>query len=315
MVYEEFISTIQSTLKLRLGDGICVTVLKVPKNNGTMLDGLCITRPDQKISPTIYLNSFYEHWKSGVSMRDILEEIVEIYAEGTAFPRIDPGILNDFKKLRDKVAYKLIHTGANRKLLEDLPNIPFLDLSIVFYLYLEENEYGHMTAVIRRSHLKTWGVTAKELYQLAKNNTPRLLPPELKSMGEVIRDLCNSQMDDALTRQLLWEQHCMPEPAPLYVLTNTCGINGACTILYEHALKNFADLLEQDFIILPSSIHEVLLVPYTEELCMEELFEMVHEVNQTEVPVEERLSDELYRYRRETDSITLVPRLTEYQTS
>lgn len=59
-------------------------------------------------------------------------------------------------------------------------------------------------------------------------------------------------------------------------------------------------------IILPSSIHEVLLVVYEEELCMEELKEMVRHVNQTEVAKEEILSDNVYIYSRKTDKISIV---------
>lgn len=313
MVYEEFLSIVQSSLKSRLGDSISVTVQKVPKNNGTMMDGLSICRPGEHISPTIYLNSFYEHWKSGVSLAEILEEIQHIYADGTSFPNIDPGILNDFKKLRDRVAYRLVHTASNQEMLRDLPSVSFLDLSVIFYLYLEENEYGHMTATIHKSHAKSWGVTEIMLYQLAQRNTPRLLPAELKSMREVIEGLRLCQTDDALTKQTADEHG--QEPAPLYVLGNTSGINGACAVLYDHVLKNFADPLEQDLIILPSSIHEVLLVPYTEELCINDLFHMVHHINRTEVPVEDRLSDEIYYYRRAEDRITLMPRLSKHHTS
>lgn len=315
MVYQEFISIVQSSLKSRLGDKAQITIQKVPKNNGTLLDGLSIVRPDRPVAPTIYLNTYYEHWKSGAAMSEILEEILYLYDDDSSFPQIDPGILKDFKRLRDKVAYKVVHTASNREMLKDLPNMPFLDLSIIFYLYLEEYEYGHMTATIHTSHMKAWGVTELELYRLAKINTPRLLPAELRSMVEVIRDLCKSQMEDSFAKDFLRGPWCSQEPAPLYVLSNTCGVNGACAMLYEHALKNFADLLEQDLIILPSSIHEVLLVPYTEDLCMDDLFQMVHHVNHTEVPVEERLSDELYWYKRSEDRITAVPRLSKYPAS
>ena len=102
--------------------------------------------------------------------------------------------------------------------------------------------------------MKSWGVTPNELYRLAMKNTPRLLPAELKSMEEVIKELCAIQMDDDFIRQLIREQAQVKEPTPLYVLSNTCGVNGACAMLYENALKNFADLLEQDLLILPLSL-------------------------------------------------------------
>ncbi|MEG2700536.1 MAG: DUF5688 family protein, partial [Hungatella sp.] len=74
-------------------------------------------------------------------------------------------------------------------------------------------------------------------------------------------------------------------------------------------LKSFADLLEQDLVILPSSIHEVLLVPYEEELCFEELASMVQHINQTEVPQADQLSNQIYYYSRIKDQVSLVQNL------
>lgn len=79
-------------------------------------------------------------------------------------------------------------------------------------------------------------------------------------------------------------------------------------MLYEGILKDFAAVLEYDLIILPSSVHEVLLVPYEEDLCMEELKEMVRHINRTEVAKEEVLSDNVYCYSRKTDKISIAGR-------
>ncbi|MEG2349351.1 MAG: DUF5688 family protein [Hungatella sp.] len=309
MVYKTFLHTVQTTLQERLGANYTILVQKIPKNNGTDLDGLCISKIKDRVAPTIYLNAYFEHYQDGIPFDQIIDELIELYTCDTRLPQIDPELLAHFDRLRDKVAYKLIHTKSNEALLTDLPHIPYMDLSIVFYLFLEENEYGHMTVLIHHSHLKAWGSTIEELYALAKENTPRLLPISLKNMLDVLKGIAKEHLGDDYREEFVNELISPDDQSPLYVLSNTSGLNGACTILYEQQLKSFADLLEQDLVILPSSIHEVLLVPYEEELCFEELASMVQHINQTEVPQADQLSNQIYYYSRIKDQVSLVQNL------
>lgn len=303
MVYEMFQAKITDTLQSFLGNDYQLMLQKVPKNNGTLLDGLCITKKKQKISPTIYLNSYYERYREGAPFNSIVKEILQIYQENASVTRFDFSILNDFSQLKEKVVYKLIHTASNKELLSTMPSIPYLDLSIVFYLYLGKNESGQMTALIHNDHMKAWETNTEELYKLAMNNTPKLLPAQLCSMTEIMKSIAKEHLDKDYREEFIDELLCGHTPSPLYVLTNSSGISGACTILYPKQLKNFADLMDTDLVILPSSIHEVLLIPNDEKLSFQELTNMVSHINRTEVPVEDRLSDQVYLYSRSRDAV------------
>lgn len=307
MVYNTFLTTIKEALQTRLGDGYGVVIQKIPKNNGTMLDGLCISKTSDRVAPTIYLRAYYEHLLEGTSLEEILEEILDVYQHRTGLPQIHPDLLNHFEHLRKKVVYKLIHTDSNRELLKSLPSIPYLDLSIVFYLFLEENEYGHMTALIHKNHMVSWNTTTEELYRLASDNTPKLLPADLKSMAEVMREIAMEQLGEDYQEDFIQELLFKEGQSPLFVLTNRSGLNGACAILYKNQLKNFADMLGQELVILPSSIHEVLLIPYDDDLCFDELSEMVTHINRTEVPTEDQLSNQVYLYSRSLNQVSIVP--------
>lgn len=315
MVYETFLTTVKEALHNRLGSQYNISIQQVPKNNGTMLDGLCISRHSDRITPTIYLNAYYHQLEEGVPLDSILDEIFRVYTDNSVVPQVDPSFLSDFPSLRPKVAYKLIHRESNQKLLTTIPHMDYLDLSIVFYLFLEENEYGHMTALIYQNHMESWGTTMEELYQLASVNTPRLLHADVKSMDDVMKELAQAKLGDDYDEAFIDELLDPSDTPPLFVLSNSAGLNGACAILYENLLKNFADSLEQDLVILPSSIHEVLLIPYTEDICFEELLEMVHHINLTEVPVEDRLSNQIYYFDRIQNQVTLIPTSPEDQAS
>ncbi|MCI8887673.1 MAG: hypothetical protein HFG70_06260 [Hungatella sp.] len=306
MVYETFQTKVTDALQSQLGEHYKLMLHKVPKNNGMVLDGLSIMKKNNGPSPTIYLNSYYERYLEGIPFASIVKEILQIYEENSSFVYPDFSILNDFSLLKEKVVYKLIHTASNEDLLSDMPHIAYLDLSIVFYLFLEKNEYGQMTALIHNDHMKTWNTSLEELYHLASVNTPRLLPPELKSMSEVMKSIAKEHLGRDYREEFIDDLLSAPVVSPLYVLTNSSGICGACAILYPDKLKNFADLLEKDLVILPSSIHEVLLIPYEDKLSFDQLTEMVSHINRAEVPVEDRLSDQVYYYSRTLGSVTFA---------
>ena len=141
---------------------------------------------------------------------------------------------------------------------------------------------------------------------MAKRNTKRLLPAKIRNLSEVMQGIAMEYIGSNYEKSVIDELLSTPSDIPLYVLSNHMGRNGAIAMVYEGMLKDFATVLDHDLIILPSSIHEVLLVPYEEELCMEELKEMVRHINRTEVAEEEVLSDNVYIYRRKTDKISIA---------
>lgn len=303
MVYEIFQTKITNSLQSHLGSDYELLLQKVPKNNGTLLDGLCITRKEQKVSPTIYLNSYYERYLEGIPFHSIVKEILQIYQNNTPVTDLDFSVLNDFSRLREKVVCKLIHTASNKELLNTIPSVPYLDLSIVFYLYLDKTDSGQMTALIHNDHMKAWSTDTEELYRLALVNTPKLLPAQLRSMTAVMKAIAREHMGSEYREEFIDDLLSASTVSPLYVLTNSSGICGACTILYPNQLKNFADMVEKDLVILPSSIHEVLLIPYNDTISFKELADMVSHINRSEVPVEDRLSDQVYLYSRGRDTV------------
>lgn len=306
MVYETFQTVLTETLTQRLGPDCRLLTQKVPKNNGVVLDGLCISKKGASIAPTVYLNSYFERYQEGASIEQLAEEILQLYSRDFALLRTDFSILNDFSRLKDKIVYKLIHTAANTNLLKEIPSIPYLDLSVVFYLYLDESPSGQMTALIYNRHLAAWDTSLEELYQLASQNTPVLFPPELKTMSQIMQEILRRNCGNLEANDLMQEFSKSQPSSPLYVLTNSAGINGACTILYPRVLQNLSRQLKQDLVILPSSIHEVLLIPFDEHISLGELSDMVKQVNQAEVPMEEQLSDHVYYYSSDSDEVLIL---------
>lgn len=307
MIYEAFLETITNRLQTALGEAYQFTLRPLPKNNGVTLDGLTIQKNGSTLAPTVYLNPYYEQHLRGITIDEILSDILKLYHSTPTPCRITEDDMKQFDFLKSKVMFRVIHTASNRILLSDIPSIQYLDLSIVFFLALERNEDGQMTALIHNDHIRRWGITAQELWKLARKNTPREYPAEIRSMvnmmKEVARRNLGADFDDSYIEQLLLGKD---GEAPLYVLSNSNALYGASCLLYYNTLKDFADSLGKDLVILPSSIHEVLLVPNHPETSYEELSAMVTTINHQEVPPEDQLSNQVYLYTRADDRLTIM---------
>ena len=80
------------------------------------------------------------------------------------------------------------------------------------------------------------------------------------------------------------------------IVTNRSGIYGAASVL---AIAEQAEEQIGAFYMLPSSVHEVLLLPESMGISYEEAALMVQEVNSSEVGPEDFLSDTVYRYEND----------------
>lgn len=302
MNYETFKETVKRTIEQKVGSAYKVSIHQTMKTN-TVLDGLTILKQDENITPSIYLNNYYSQHIAGRAFEDIANEIVGIYLRNKNALSFKPEAFMNFELVKDKIIYKLINTDKNTELLKDIPNLQFHDLSIVFYYLVEMNDREIGSILIHNNHMEIWNTDVVKLKSLADINTPRLLPCSLKTMSEVLKDIMSQETnipDDFEFEDLL---PCSSD-SMMYVLTNTKGINGAAALLYPDILNDFSKI-HGSFFILPSSLHEVLLVYGKHGATKENLIEMVKDVNHTNVAAEDFLSDNVYYFDAETELISM----------
>lgn len=298
MEYKEFVEYIKMNAGYIAGEGGNITINHVIKNNGCEMDGLVIMEKGKDIAPTIYLDSFYELYTNGENIKNIIRQIEVIYEQNKNNVTFDVNILKHFDTIKDKIVYKVVNYRSNEKLLEQVPHKRILDLAVVFYCLLD-NEYGRSaTALIYNNNLKNWNVTIDDVYKAALKNTPDLLHSKISSMAALFEKCgVNVYGEEVDLKDYV--------PSDMYVLTNESKLNGAACILYENVLYDFAQKLGADLYILPSSVHEVILLPKLSMFEKDELVNMVKEVNTEGVAADEVLSDHVYEYNRTERLITM----------
>ncbi len=290
MDFNVFTENIVDLVSKRMGKAYEIRVTKVTKNNDVELTGIVVMAKSDNISPTIYLEGIYQEYLEGAAIAALVNKIISIYEDQMRDINLDMEFFRDFEKVKSRIFYKLINFDKNRRLLEDVPYFKWHDLAIVFYYAMEEELVGKASITIHTNHMTMWGQSVDSLYRTAQQNMREGMPELLLSMRELLVEMTGIALEEE-------------DEIPMYVLTNREKIFGAAALLYSKELKLLAERMGCDLLILPSSIHEVLLIPDDHRKGYDFYVKMVDEVNRTQVEPEEVLSYRLYRYSRKRAEI------------
>lgn len=298
MTYEFFKEALVAELTNHFPPDTQITIQRFHRNNHVDLDGLTILEAGFNASPAIYLQEYYAMLSAGQPFLAVLKRILDAYQRLRPREPVDVSFFEDFARLRKRIVYKLVHYERNRELLMQIPHIPYLDLAIVFYCLLPSDPGSAATILIRNSHLERWKLSCQQLYQLAMENSPQLLAPRIDNLVRLLKNRMPLALLPGVGIPL------SEIDFPLYLLTNQNSLQGAACILYPQILADLSGRKESDLYIIPSSVHEVLLLPASRSMDPKDLNEMVHEVNSTQLSPDEILSDHVYYYNRSENKIT-----------
>ena len=293
MQYQDFIENIKEHVRSQLDDSFRVDIHPVVKNNGTIYDGLIIIDPILNISPTIYLNPFYQRFLDGEPLESIYECILNSYHENLPHENFDISLFKDFEKAKPHIIFKLVNYKRNRRLLKEVPHVRLHDLALIYVVAMSDFSNEFATILIHNEHLSFWDIKPYDLYSIALENTPILLPYTFHTLEHLIEDYSD-------------EFPSFIKDFPLSILTNHVKIHGASCMVYPGVLDEIANELNDDLVIIPSSIHEVLILPASEIIdsySMQDFADMIKDTNDTQLASDEVLSDHAYLYRKEARQI------------
>lgn len=288
MTKDHFMEQITKQLQKRYSDmGWGIEQDTILKNNDVVRHAVIICPPDSSITPTIYMDDYYTDY---IEQRSTLPEIVNqicLLADMAQkeMPRFKEFAF-DFDSCKSAIFFQLISKERNKQLLEDCPYLPFLDLAITFHVVFRQTENAMESVRITNTLLDMWQKNTKDLMKLAQENTPRIFPPHLERLDKVLADY-------AKMRPL---KHDIEGQSPLLMLSNNRGIQGATAILYKDVMRGLAEKYRTNFYLIPSSIHEFLLLPEEQAESLQSISELVRQVNHERVNEEDILSDHAYFY-------------------
>ncbi len=291
MKIEEFTGQVIEVLEGMTDSDVTIRPASVMKNNGVKLNGIEINKGGSNWSANVYLDECYRKFEEGL-MTSIEEAADFIYREyitrkDTKMDFVEE--LMNIEKMRDRIVFRAVNREKNRELIEDAPHVDYLDLVVVFAIHIDMAEGETGSILIHNNLAEKWGVDTDELYKLALMNTPRMLKVSMVSMADTLKEFTDIAIDDG--------------NVPMYVLTNQEKVYGAACILYPGVLKKAAETIGDDLYVIPSSVHETIIVPAS---CWDDTTSIkgiIHEVNENALDSMSYLSDNLYSYNRVDDRL------------
>ena len=276
-----------------MGSEMCIRdrLETVCHNNGVEHVGLVILLQGDYVSPTIYLEQYYQYMvRQQASLSDVLELVAKEYRRVEDCLQKQEPLTVDLDQMQSRVFLRLVNYERNQETLANCPYIPFHDMAITFRYLVKMDEAGIASALIDYDSMEKSACTVEELYCMAKENTIRLFPPFLMRLDEFLR-----------TR--FPQEHVYPEEPEVYILSNRQFIYGATMLLYKDVVASFAEQMGKSVYIVPSSVNELLLCLTDAKKEKEMLENTLREVNEFVVPDTEFLSDAVYFYDKELGNI------------
>ena len=228
------------------------------------------------VRPTIYPDQF-ETFE--LTDDEIADKVIELYKKNKT-PNFDTQNI-----MKEDYIKENAFVTVRRPIIDDSFTKAFLDLQLVLNVKVsvsEDDEFGSYK--VSKKQAEVLGLT-EDIFDEAINNTRF----SVRTMGEVVKSIAPDEE--------------IPD-CGLYIVSNERKTQGAAAIYNKELFKTFADLIDSDLVIIPSSIHELIVMKYNSSLSIYELNNMVNEANEIQVIPEEQLSDHVYIFNRSTNSLT-----------
>jgi hypothetical protein len=318
MNFNEFVNEVKDNIKLFLPkdyENAEVSTMECHKLNRAYT-GLMVRKEGELLTPTINLNQLYEAYKTqpSVTMETVCRKIADIVLEAPI--QVDLKAILNYENVKDKLFIRVSSAETNKEVLEIVPHQLKEDLAITYHVAVGKDQDGLSSMLITNEMMKEYGVTQEQIHEDAMKSSPRVMVPEVSSIGVLIDEIYQKNIlmltpdEREMLLETLQESSEMPT---FFVVTNTDRIDGAGVIFYPEFMDNMGELLGNNFFILPSSIHQMLILPDDGQVDAEMLRDMVKEVNATQVAPAERLTNDVYHFDTKDHVFEKAERFTERQ--
>lgn len=280
-----------------------VSIREVVKDNDTRLMAVDVRRSDERIVPSVYINEMYNSYIGGEDLDWLVKNAADTRirndAENLLDSRIVTNSIMDYETAKQNLVISICYTEWNRERMEGKVGRQVGEFTEFYRVAVNldpDKERTYSSVVVTEDILEMWGISEEQLHADA------LLAEDARTPGLYSMDDLITEFATGLEPANLFD---MDDPdavgrsVPMFCLSTADKVNGAALMLRDDILSKAGEILEDNYFILPSSVHEVLLMPENTGFDPESLGDMVSSINQEQVMPQERLSDHVHYYDRE----------------
>ena len=286
---EELAKSVKENLDARNGENTSVEINTVQKANETY-ETVTVRPEGSNVGVNISATRAYEEYENGRDFDLIVKQVADAADKAIkGRPDFDLAAIGDYDQMKQNLSMEVVSAERNAEFLENVPHKNMEDMAIVYRFVLDSSEDGRSSILVTNKMLESYGITAEQLHKDAMEIAPEVRPAVIQGMSEVMAEMLGVEQAEMMGL--------VPSPdEPIFVATVPDKTQGASVLAYQDFMDQAAEKLGGDFFILPSSIHEILLVKDDGNFDRAALENMVREVNATQVAPEDKLTDNVYHY-------------------
>ncbi|MDD6516214.1 MAG: DUF5688 family protein [bacterium] len=296
--FEEFVENVKDRIKDYLPgkyENAVIEVSRHEKINESYL-GMCVWTGGNAASPILNLEMYYALCQGGLTgMEDVIRRMADIVQENTI--PVDLSLVTDYGRTKENLFIRVCDAGRNGELLKNIPHTRIDDLAVTYHILRSIDAGGMSSMTVTSQMMADLGITKEQLHQDAIENSPRLFPPMIENIGTMLRlfemKAAGLEEEDISEIRKTMDQDMQ---IPMLVVTNREQINGASALFYPGILDQVGEMMGEGYFILPSSVHEWIIVPDREGFDANEMQVMIMDANQNAVTPDIQLGDEAYHY-------------------
>lgn len=296
--FEEFVENVKDRIKDYLPgkyEDAVIEVSRHEKINESYL-GMCVWTRGNAASPILNLEMYYALCQGGLTgMEDVIRRMADIVQENTI--PVDLSLVTDYGRTKENLFIRVCDAGRNGELLKNIPHTRIDDLAVTYHILRSIDAGGMSSMTVTSQMMADLGITKEQLHQDAIENSPRLFPPMIENIGTMLRlfemKAAGLEEEDISEIRKTMDQDMQ---IPMLVVTNREQINGASALFYPGILDQVGEMMGEGYFILPSSVHEWIIVPDREGFDANEMQVMIMDANQNAVTPDIQLGDEAYHY-------------------
>lgn len=284
-------------MQQKLGEDYKVFIRKTVKNNSVELAGVAIERPGDNIAPLFYVA---DEEIDVCGAKTVAEHIVAQYKTNKSIERFDTNHLLTREYLLNNVEPKAIGYEANKVSLKAMPHRRVADIAGIYIVVVSEEDEGITSYTVTHEIMEKLHLDMQELDTAAKRNYFKKRQIQLLDVLQTMQELRTGMVSEANVGEVEISRENM------YTLRDSRKINGASVILYDEILQKVADKADGNLIILPSSIHEVMIIKEEAGIDIDYVKKMVKDINNTAVDPQEVLTNSVYKYTKENKKLEIL---------
>lgn len=294
LTYEQFKTEIAENIKDYLPDDYKEAEVKLSTVNkiGKTYDALFVRPKNKNYSPAADINTFFDAYESGETFDKIMRDIADVLQTEAPDHTKDMSWLIDYEKVKERLFIRVSNADKNKNIIESAPHKMVEDLIITCHIAVDQGPKSMASTIVNNELLERYGVTGEQLFEDAIENAPEVSPVKIDSMY------------DFVSRMVPEFEENPDEAKSMYIVTNKTNTYGAAAIFYSGILDKMYEEIGGSFIVLPSSVNEVIIVPDYGRY--KDLKKMVEDINESSVEPEERLSNSVCKYDAESKSLCIV---------